>query len=43
MRSILLLPLAARYIETIDECIRFIFVCMSVIVIVWGSVGMFVV
>ena len=42
MRSILLLPLVARCIETIDICIWRMFVFMSV-VIVWGSLGMFVV
>ena len=41
--SILLLPLVARCIETIDVCIWPMFVFMSVIVDVWGSVGMFVV
>ena len=44
MRSILLLPLVARCLETIDVCIiwrKFVF--MSVVVTVWGSVGMFVV
>ena len=43
MRSILLLPLAARCLETIDVCIWRIFVFMSVVVIGCGSVGMFVV
>ena len=43
MRNILLLPLVARYIETIDVCIWRRFVFLSVVVIVWGSVGMFVV
>ena len=43
MRSILLLPLVARCIETIDVCIWHMFVFMSVVVIVWGSVGTFVV
>ena len=43
VRSILLLPLVARCLETIDVCIWCMFVFMSVIVIVWGSVGMFVV
>ena len=43
VRSILLLPLAARCIETIDVCILLMFVFMSVVVTVWGSVGMFVV
>ena len=36
--SILLLPLVARCIETIDLCIWCIFVFMSVVVTVWGSV-----
>ena len=43
MRSILLLPIVARCLETIDGCIWRMFVFMSVVVIVWGSVGMFVV
>ena len=38
MHSILLLPLV-----TIDVCIWHMFVFMHVVVIVWGSVGMFVV
>ena len=42
-RRILLLPLVARYIETIDVCIWLKFVFMSVVVSVWGYVGMFVV
>ena len=42
MRSILLFPLEARCLETIDVCIGCMFVFMSVVVIVWGSVGMFV-
>ena len=41
VRSILLLPLVA--LETIDVCIWRMFVFMSVVVTVWGSVGMFVV
>ena len=41
--SIMLLPLVARCLETIDVCIWRMFVFMSVIVIVWVSVGMFVV
>ena len=40
VRSILLLPLVARFIETIDVCIWRMFVFMSVVVTVWGSVGM---
>ena len=39
VRSILLLPLAARCIETIDICLWPMFDCMSVVVIVWGYVG----
>ena len=41
--SILLLPLVARCRETIDVCIWRIFVFMSVVATVWGSVGLFVV
>ena len=36
VRSILLLSLVARCIETINICIWRMFVCMSVVVIVWG-------
>ena len=43
VRSILLLPLVARCLETIDVCIWCMVVFMSVVVIVWGSVGMLVV
>ena len=43
VRRILLLPLVARWLETIDVCIWCMFVFMSVEVIVWGSVGMFIV
>ena len=43
VRSILLLHLVARCLETIDVCIWSMFVFMSVVVTVWGSVGMFVV
>ena len=43
VRSILLLPLVARCLETIDVCIWRMFGFMSVVVTVWGSVGMFVV
>ena len=43
VRSILLLPLVARCLEIIDVCIWLIFVFMSVVVTMWGSVGMFVV
>ena len=39
----LLLPLVARCLETIDVCIWRTLVFMSVVVTVWGSVGMFVV
>ena len=39
VRNILLLPLVARCLETIDVCIWRMFV----VVTVWGSVGMFVV
>ena len=43
VRSILLLPLVARCLETIDVCIWRMFVFISAVVIVWGYVGMFVV
>ena len=43
VRSILLLPLVARCLETMDVCMWRMFVFMSVVVTVWGSVGMFVV
>ena len=43
VRTILLFPLVARCLETIDVCIWRMFVFMSVVVTVWGSVGMFVV
>ena len=36
-RSILLLPLVARYLVIIDVCIWRMFVFMSVVVTVWGS------
>ena len=42
VRSILLLPLVARCLETIDVCIWCTLIFMSVVVTVWGSVGMFV-
>ena len=42
VRSILLLPLVARCLETIGVCIWRMFVSMSVVVTVWESVGMFV-
>ena len=35
VRSVLLLPLVARCLETIDVCIWRMFVCMSVVVTVW--------
>ena len=43
LRSILLLSLVARCLETLDVCKWRMFVFMSVVVTVWGSVGMFVV
>ena len=43
MQIILLLPLVARCVETIDVCIWCMFLCMSVLVTVWGSVGRFIV
>ena len=43
MRSILLLLLVARCLETIDTCIWRMFVFMSVVVTVWEYMGMFVV
>ena len=43
VRSILLLPIVARCLETIDVCIWRMFVFMTVVVTAWGSVGMFVV
>ena len=43
VHSILLLPLVARCIETIDVCIWRMFVFRSVVLTVCGSVGMFVV
>ena len=43
VRSILLLLLVARYLETIDVCIWCMFVFMYVVVTVWGFVGMFLV
>ena len=39
VHSIMLLPLVARYLDTIDVCIWRIFVFISVVVTVWGSVG----
>ena len=43
VHSILLLPLVARIIDTKDVCIWHMFVCMSVVVNVRGSVGIYVV
>ena len=43
VRSILLLSLVARCLEPIYVCIWRMLVFMSVVVTVWGSVGMFVV
>ena len=43
LRSIVFLIRVARCLETIDVCIWRMFVFISVVVIVWGSVGMFVV
>ena len=43
LHSIMLLPLVARCLETLDVCIWHMFVLMSVEVTVWGFVGMFVV
>ena len=42
VRSILLFPLVARCLDTMDVCIWCMFVFMSVVT-VWRSVGMFVV
>ena len=39
VHSIMLLPLVARCLETIDVCLFF----MSIVVTVWGSMGMLVV
>ena len=43
VRSILLLPLVDRFLETIDVRIWCMFVFMSVVKTMWGYVGMFVV
>ena len=40
VHSILLSPLVARCLNTIDVCIWRVFVFMSVVVTVWGSVRM---
>ena len=39
VRSILLLLLVAKCLQTLDVCIWRMFVFMSVVVTVWGSVG----
>ena len=41
MRSILLLPLVNRRLESIDVYMLRMFVFMSISVSVWGSLGMF--
>ena len=43
VRHILLWSLGARCLETIDVCMWRMFVFMSVVVTVWGSVAMFAV
>ena len=43
VRNILLLSLVAGCLETIDVCIWRMFIFMSVVVTVWGFVGMLVV
>ena len=43
VRSIVLLPLVDRCLETIDVCIWCMFAFMSVVVTVWRYVGMLVV
>ena len=43
VRRIMLLPLVTRCLETIDVGICRMFVFLSVVATVWGSVGMFVV
>ena len=43
VRRIFFLHLVARCLESIDVCIWRMFVFMSVVMTVWGSVGMFVV
>ena len=43
VRSIVLMPFVAKYPETINVYIWSMFVFISVVVTVWGSVGMFVV
>ena len=39
VRIILLFPLVAKCLETIDVCIWRMFVLVFVVVTVWGSVG----
>ena len=41
VRSIMLLPLVNGCLDTIDVCIWCMFVFMSVLLTVWGSVKMF--
>ena len=43
VRSILLLSLVAKCLQTIDVCIWRMFGFMSVVVTVWGSVGDFII
>ena len=43
VRSTLLFPSVTRCLETIYVCIGHMFNFMSVVVTVWGSVGMFAV
>ena len=43
MYAVFLLPLVAGCLETIDVCIWRMFVFISVVVTVWGSVGIFIV
>ena len=43
MFAVFLLPLVAICLQTTDACIWRMFVFMSIVVTVWGSVGMFVV
>ena len=43
VHNILVMPLVARCLETIDVCIWGIFVFMSIVVTVCGSVGIFAV
>ena len=43
MQSVLLLHIVTRCLERIDVCVWHMFVFISVVVTVWGSVGIFVV